>query len=46
MFYIALDKTNWSQPKIEKSYIYMINIYNINIKININKTHLVNISFV
>ena len=23
MFYIALDKANWSQPKIEKSYIYI-----------------------
>ena len=23
MFYIALDKANWSQPKIEKLYIYI-----------------------
>ena len=23
MFHIALDKANWSQPKIEKSYIYI-----------------------
>ena len=23
MFYIALDKANWSRPKIEKSYIYI-----------------------
>ena len=22
-FYIALDKANWSQPKMEKSYIYI-----------------------
>ena len=22
MFYIALDKANWSQPKMEKSYRY------------------------
>ena len=28
MFYIAFDKANWSQPKMEKSYIYIKRKYN------------------
>ena len=33
-FYIALDKANWSQPKMEKSYLYKgVNIVNILVNI-------------